>query len=109
MEVNGLRPGALPVVGQVAATEERNLLAREVHDMLKHDLAGMLPPLDGQPGLQDVDLQGAVVDARAFGDLVGQSSGLRRLASQIDVVAPTEASVLILGETGTGKELVAHE
>ena len=41
--------------------------------------------------------------------MVGQSSGLRNVVSQIDVVAPTEASVLILGETGTGKELVAHE
>ena len=54
-------------------------------------------------------LQEAVVEAKAFGDLVGQSSGLRNVVSQIDVVAPTEASVLILGETGTGKELVAHE
>jgi len=34
---------------------------------------------------------------------------LKQVVSQIDVVAPTEASVLILGETGTGKELVAHE
>jgi transcriptional regulator with GAF, ATPase, and Fis domain len=45
----------------------------------------------------------------AFGNLVGQSTALRHIVSQIDVVAPTEASVLILGETGTGKELVAHE
>ena len=47
--------------------------------------------------------------AKRFGDLVGQSAALRHVASQMDVVAPTEASVLILGETGTGKELVAHE
>ena len=50
-----------------------------------------------------------MVEAKAFGDLVGQSAALRHIVSQIDVVAPTEASVLILGETGTGKELVAHE
>ena len=49
------------------------------------------------------------MEAKAFGDLVGQSAALRHVVSQIDVVAPTEASVLILGETGTGKELVAHE
>ena len=50
-----------------------------------------------------------VVEAKAFGDLVGQSAALRKTINQIDLVAPTEASVLILGDTGTGKELVAHE
>ncbi|HTL57124.1 MAG TPA: sigma 54-interacting transcriptional regulator [Candidatus Limnocylindrales bacterium] len=65
--------------------------------------------LKGQLELQNTYLQEAVVEAKAFGDLVGQSAALRHVVGQIDVVAPTEASVLILGETGTGKELVAHE
>lgn len=58
---------------------------------------------------QNAYLQEEVVEAKAFGDLVGQSAALRQVVSQIDLVAPTDASVLILGETGTGKELVAHE
>lgn len=65
--------------------------------------------LKAQLELQNAYLQEAVVEAKAFGDLVGQSAALRKIITQIDVVAPTEASVLILGETGTGKELVAHE
>ena len=65
--------------------------------------------LKSQLELRNDYLQEAVVEAKAFGDLVGQSAALRHIVSQIDVVAPTEASVLILGETGTGKELVAHE
>jgi transcriptional regulator with GAF, ATPase, and Fis domain len=65
--------------------------------------------LKAQLELRNSYLQEAVVEAKAFGDLVGQSSALKDIVSQIDVVAPTEASVLILGETGTGKELVAHE
>ena len=43
-----------------------------------------------------------------FGGLLGQSSALKMILSQIELVAPTEASVLILGESGTGKELVAR-
>ena len=65
--------------------------------------------LKAQLELQNTYLQEEVVEARAFGDLIGRSGVLRQLVSQIEVVAPTEASVLILGETGTGKELVAHE
>ncbi len=65
--------------------------------------------LKAQLEQQNTYLQEEVVEAKAFGDLVGQSAALRQIISQIDLVAPTEASVLILGETGTGKDLVARE
>jgi len=43
-----------------------------------------------------------------FEDIVGESGGLRQVLQQIETVAPTDATVLIQGETGTGKELLAR-
>ena len=43
-----------------------------------------------------------------FDDIVGESTGLRNVLRQIQTVAPTDATVLIQGETGTGKELLAR-
>ncbi len=43
-----------------------------------------------------------------FAEIIGQSEGLRNVLATIETVAPTTASVLITGETGTGKELVAR-
>src|SRR5579872_7111863 len=40
--------------------------------------------------------------------IVGSSAALRRVLDQVRMVAPTEATVLIEGETGTGKELIAR-
>jgi len=45
---------------------------------------------------------------QSFGDIVGGSSGLRKVMQQVQLVAPTDATVLITGESGTGKELVAR-
>jgi transcriptional regulator with GAF, ATPase, and Fis domain len=65
--------------------------------------------LKSQLEQQNAYLREEVVEAKAWGDLVGRSAALGQVVSQIDLVAPTDASVLVLGETGTGKELVAHE
>ena len=65
--------------------------------------------LKAQLEMQNAYLEEEVVQAKAFGELVGQSRALQRIVKQIDLVAPTEASALVLGESGTGKELVARE
>ncbi|HKR30712.1 MAG TPA: sigma 54-interacting transcriptional regulator, partial [Terriglobales bacterium] len=43
-----------------------------------------------------------------FEQIVGRSAALRRVLREVEVVAPTDSSVLIQGETGTGKELIAQ-
>lgn len=48
-------------------------------------------------------------EATAYGEILGQSSSIKAVIRQIEMVAGTDASVLITGESGTGKELVARE
>jgi formate hydrogenlyase transcriptional activator len=43
-----------------------------------------------------------------FEEIVGESAALRRVLKQVETVAPTNSTVLIIGETGTGKELIAR-
>jgi len=43
-----------------------------------------------------------------FEEIVGRSSALRSVLQEIETVAPTDSTVLIYGETGTGKELIAR-
>ena len=43
-----------------------------------------------------------------FEDIVGKSAALRKVLQQIEIVAPTDSTVLLHGETGTGKELIAR-
>ena len=65
--------------------------------------------LRSQLELQNAYLQEEVREAKALGDIIGQHVSMQRLQRQIEMVAPTDATVLILGESGTGKELVARE
>ncbi len=66
-----------------------------VQDLRERDRIESIAEEDVEPG-QD------------FEEIVGSSAALRRVQQLIEVVAPTDANVLILGETGTGKELVAR-
>ena len=43
-----------------------------------------------------------------FGQIVGEAAALREVLTKVEQVAPTGSTVLLRGETGTGKELVAH-
>ncbi len=57
--------------------------------------------------LENVDEE--VVEVKHnFEEMIGSSIAMKRVMGQMEVVAPTDATVLILGETGTGKELVAR-
>jgi formate hydrogenlyase transcriptional activator len=53
-------------------------------------------------------LEEELVTTQQFEEIVGESSGLKRVLKQVEDVAGTDATVLILGETGTGKELIAR-
>jgi transcriptional regulator with GAF, ATPase, and Fis domain len=53
-------------------------------------------------------LREEVQSLHGFGDIIGTSGPLRKILEQVSVVGPTDANVLILGETGTGKELIAR-
>jgi transcriptional regulator with GAF, ATPase, and Fis domain len=111
------RDEVLGVVGsfsRVLPPEEMRQWARVFADHIAAAIANArafeeIERLKSQLEQQNAYLREEVVVAKAFGDLVGQSAALGQVVSQIDLVAPTDASVLILGETGTGKELVAHE
>ncbi len=54
------------------------------------------------------NIEGEVEIQQNFEEIVGTSTAMKRVLGQVEVVAPTAATVLILGETGTGKELIAR-
>src|SRR5262249_51557432 len=57
---------------------------------------------------QKLYLQEEIKEAHNFEQIIGRSAALRGVLEQVGQVAPTDASVLVTGETGTGKELIAR-
>jgi formate hydrogenlyase transcriptional activator len=88
------------LVGQIAsqvATALDNALAYR-------EIAG----LRDQLAREKLYLEDEIRSELSFDEIVGRSEVLRRVLKQVETVAPTESTVLISGETGTGKELIAR-
>jgi formate hydrogenlyase transcriptional activator len=84
------------VVTQLAVALENHRAAAEI-EQLKHRLGEERRYLEGETRTEG-----------QFPEIVGDSAAVKQVLDQIATVAVSEATVLILGETGTGKELVAH-
>ncbi len=94
----------LKVVGNVIANA---LYRRRAEAELKQRLA-QIEELRGRLEAENVVLREEVRAAHSFDEIVGKSEALRRALASVAQVAPTDTSVLLLGETGTGKELLAN-
>jgi formate hydrogenlyase transcriptional activator len=64
--------------------------------------------LNAQLAEEKVYLEDEIRTEHQFEEIIGQSKALKTILKQIETVAPTDSNVLIYGETGTGKELVAR-
>ena len=97
-------------------TEEGPLVSAAVRDITERKRAEdnlqnalvEIKKLKDQLYKENIVLRAEVDNASMFQDIVGSSETLRRVLSQVTQVAPTDSTVLILGETGTGKELIAR-
>jgi PAS domain S-box-containing protein len=67
-----------------------------------------LSNLKNQLEAENIYLQEELRQDQAFGDIVGQSTAIKYVLYKVSQVAPLDSTVLIMGETGTGKELVAR-
>ncbi|GAB5441106.1 MAG: sigma-54 dependent transcriptional regulator [Fuerstiella sp.] len=74
------------------------------------EMAAVLQRIGEKKSLQNKNtaLQSRLQQVEGRSDLIGNSAGMQRVKKLIDRIAPTDSAVLILGETGTGKEMVAR-
>lgn len=93
----------LRLVAQVFA----NALARKISDEHLRNALAEVRDLRDQLHQENLYLRDLVKEQQSFGRIVGKSEAIRRTLAAVEQVAGTDATVLLSGETGTGKELIA--
>jgi formate hydrogenlyase transcriptional activator len=84
-------------------------VASQVAIAVENALAyGQIADLKDKLAQEKVYLEDEIRSELNFEEIVGTSEGIRRVLKQVETVAPTDSTVLIYGETGTGKELIAR-
>jgi formate hydrogenlyase transcriptional activator len=84
-------------------------IARQVAIAIENAWAfGEVSDLKNKLTQEKLYLEGEIRSELKFEEIVGKSEALRRVLEQVETVAPTDSTVLIYGETGTGKELIAR-
>jgi formate hydrogenlyase transcriptional activator len=91
------------VANQVAVAVENAQAFQEIEAAF-----GEIQTLKDKLAEENAYLEEEVRTEHNFGEVVGESAALRRLLRDVETVAPTGSTVLIRGETGTGKELIAR-
>lgn len=86
----------------------RDITERKHNERKLHDALTEVAALRDRLEEENAYLQEAVSSAQAHHDIVGTSPIIRQTRARIDLVADTDATVLITGDTGTGKALVAN-
>ena len=109
------RLGALVFVSKQPATYDRSdvhflqLIANQVAVAVENALAFQeIEALKDKLAKEKAYLEEEVRTEHEFGDIIGQSSALCSVLKKVETVAPTDSTVLVCGETGTGKELIAR-
>ncbi len=83
--------------------------ARQVAIAVDNAIAyGQISTLKDQLAREKLYLEDEIRTELNFDEIVGKSEALRRVLALVETVAPTDSTVLIYGETGTGKELIAR-
>jgi formate hydrogenlyase transcriptional activator len=84
-------------------------IARQVAIAIENAWAfGEVSDIKDKLAQEKLYLEGEIRSELKFEEIVGKSEALRRVLEQVETVAPTDSTVLIYGETGTGKELIAR-
>jgi len=93
---------------QLVAQIFTNALLREKADEKLRKSYAEITHLKDRLQLESDYLQSEIQSVGSYGEILGQSKGIREVLAKVEQVARTDAAVLVTGETGTGKELVAR-